>query len=90
MLLPSQVQIGESVIFQKLKDEAILLNMETQHYFGLNGVATRMWELMLESGETGLVVEKIAEGYSADPETVRTDLTKLVAGLVDAGLLKAS
>ncbi len=88
-MLPSRVEIGDSVILQRLNEEAVLLNMSSQQYYGLNDTGTRMWELLMELGEPGKVVIQLQEEYSVPPSTLQADLETLVGELLQAGLLRA-
>ena len=49
MSLESRVRIPESVLFQELDGEAVLLHLESGVYFGLDPIGTRMWHLLEES-----------------------------------------
>jgi hypothetical protein len=88
-MLPTRVEIGESVIFQKLNDEAVLLNMSNQQYFGLNDTGARMWELLVTLGEPSEVVARMEQDYSVPAATLQADLESLMKELLDAGLLRS-
>jgi hypothetical protein len=85
-----RVQIGDDVLYQQLEGEAVLLNMASQQYFGLNETGARMWELLIELRDVGSVAERLASIYSTDPVTLRADLDALIADLSTAGLLQVS
>jgi hypothetical protein len=89
-LLPGRVEIGDSVIFQKLNEEAVILNLTTQNYYGLDDVGTQMWNLLVEDGDLESVVSRLRLMYNADEFTLRTDLRALVSQLIESNLLKAS
>ncbi len=89
-LLPESVEIGDDVIFQKLNDEAVVLNLATQDYFSLDNVGTSMWSLLVEFGNLETVVGRLSSVYDVETETLRRDLCSLVQQLVGSGLLKAS
>lgn len=88
-MLPSRVEIGDSVILQRLNDEAILLNMSSQQYYGLNDTGTRMWELLIELGEPQKVVAQLQQDFPVPVSMLEADLESLVADLLNAGLLRA-
>jgi len=46
--LRDSIIIPDDVLFRELDGEAVLLNLKTGIYFGLNPVATRMWQLIVE------------------------------------------
>lgn len=46
MLPEVTVRIPEDVLFQKINEEMVLLDMQSGLYFGLNAVGARAWELL--------------------------------------------
>jgi hypothetical protein len=89
-MLPSNVQIGDSVIYQRLKDEMVVLNIDNQHYYSLDDVGVSMWEALLEDGNIEAATARLRGLYQVDKATLRTDLESLVRDLLAAGLLKAA
>ena len=83
-----KIQIPEDVMFRILGDEAVILNVGSGVYFGLDEVGTRMWQLMSEHGSTDKVIEVMLTEYEVDEGKLRTDLEKLIQQLSDKGLVK--
>jgi hypothetical protein len=88
--VPANVVIGDSVLHQAIQDEAVLLNLNTQQYFGLNPGGARMWNLLIECGDVAQVVSRLEAEYNADASTIRSDLDQLVRKLLSHGLIKAA
>jgi hypothetical protein len=86
--LPTNVTIGDTVLYQDLDDEVVLLNMANQQYYGLNEVGTQMWKYLMEAGDVAAASAKLSTEYEADSSVIRTDLSILIKELLDAGLLK--
>ena len=86
--VPAYVEIGDSVIFQNLQDEVVILNMASQEYYGLDHVGASMWKMLLDQRNLAAVADNIATEYEVEPETARVDLDALVRELLNAGLLK--
>ena len=82
------VEIGEAVIYQRLKDEAVLLDLGKQTFYGLDPVATEMWELLLQHRDVETVIAKLKSIYEADESQIRQDLNGLIGDMVAAQLLK--
>lgn len=76
------------MVFRDLEGEAVLLNMKTGVYFGLNATATRMWHLLLEQGRLATVRDAIADEYDVEVAACTADLLRFVDGLVAQGLVK--
>lgn len=83
----SQLQIAKDVLFQTVADEAVLLNLADNHYYGLDDVAARMWALLMESGDAETVVQQMLAEYEVDERTLRQDLNALLAQLEERKLI---
>ena len=87
-MIPAFVAIGDGVLFQKIQNEIVLLNMENQQYYGLNESASELWESLIELGSVSAVEDKLSASFDADPRSVSEDLRNLVSEMLAAGLLK--
>jgi hypothetical protein len=87
---PARVEIGDSVLYQTLQNEIVLLNIATQRYYGLNAVGARMWELLIELRDVSSVAERLEANYEVDSAGLRADLEHLIGDLLRNGLLKAA
>jgi hypothetical protein len=85
--LNSRVRIQEDVLFQELQGEAVLLNLKTGVYLGLNQVGTRIWQLLQEDGALQRVMEVMLQEYDVAQEKLQTDLLDLVGQMEKQGLL---
>jgi RNase adaptor protein for sRNA GlmZ degradation len=88
--IPRCVEIGDSVIYQTLQDEVVILNMTDQQYYGLDNVGASMWKMLLDQRDIGAAADRLTAVYDVERKTVMNDLSALVRQLLDSGLLKAS
>ena len=79
--------VPSHVLIRFLEQESVLLNLETERYFGLDAVGTRMWQLATAAPTVETALAQLVEEYDAARETLRTDLTNLLQHLVDNGLI---
>lgn len=86
--LTMRAVVPAHVLIRHLDGESVLLNLESERYFGLDATGTRMWELMTSQPSIALALEQLQEEYEVEPETLRTHLTQLLSGLVENGLLQ--
>jgi len=86
LTLRDSITIPEDVLFRELDGEAVLLNLETGVYFGLDAVATRMWQLIAEQRSLASVLDTLAGEYEADQKTLEADLLELCRQLCANGL----
>jgi hypothetical protein len=76
-------------MYQLLGGEAVLLNMKTEQYFGLDSVGTRVWEVVAQTGTLELIVATLIAEYEVDEAVLRRDIEALLAELVQAKLVVA-
>ena len=79
--LDSRIQINDDVLWQELQGEAVLLNLKTGVYFGLNPIGTRVWELLAEHGMVREVVDAIVGEYEVAAQTCTDDVLALIADM---------
>jgi hypothetical protein len=88
MNLETKFIVPSGVIARQLSGEAIILDIESGTYFGLNEVGARIWE-MLESGETlEAVCARLLEEFEVSREQLQGDVLALVDELKDRRLIE--
>ena len=85
--LADHVTISREVLFQELDGEAVLLDLASESYFGLDDVGTRIWQLLQEHGSLRKVFDIMLEEFDVQPERLEQDLLKHIGELADAGLV---
>lgn len=81
------VQVPKDVVCREIQGEAVLLNLATGIYFGLDPVGTRVWQLIGEQGSTEKIAEAMLAEYEVDDRRLRQDLDDLIRQLRDKGLV---
>jgi len=76
------------VLVRFLDRESVLLNLETEQYFGLDETGTRMWQLVTSSPNIEAAFEELLAEFDVEPQLLRSNLTELLDRLVDCGLLQ--
>ncbi len=82
------VHFSPDVVHRELEGEAVLLDLSTGTYFGLNEVGTRIWSSLAEEGDTDRVVRALMDEYEVSEEQLRRDVEALVVQLAEKGLVK--
>jgi hypothetical protein len=85
----TSVQPGADVIFRDLGGEAVLLDLASGRYFGLNPVGTRIWTLLAEGATVAAVAAALAQEFDAEPAAIARDVDELVTELAARGLVVA-
>ena len=78
---------SNDVLFQEVSGETVLLDLNSESYFGLDEVGTRIWSLINEGRAVGEVVDTLLDEYDVDRATLETDVSALLASLLEAGLV---
>jgi len=86
--LTNRVVVPPHVLIRHLDGESVLLNLESERYFGLDSTGTRMWDLATTQPNIGAAFERLLEEFEVEPEPLRNHLTQLLSGLVENGLLQ--
>jgi coenzyme PQQ synthesis protein D (PqqD) len=76
------------VLVRFLDQESVLLNVETERYFGLDETGTRIWQLVTAAQDIEAAYQELLAEFDVEPELLRTNLTDLLGQLVEHGLLQ--
>ena len=82
-------RISDDVVFRVLGDEAVILNLSTGIYFGLDSIGTRMWQLISEHGSMDKAIAAMLDEYEVEEARLRSDLEKLIEQFSEKGLVRA-
>ncbi len=85
--LRDSLVVGAQVLFRQLDDEAVLLDLKSGTYFGLNDVGARAWQLIIEHAALSRVLQVLLQEYAAEPDVVERDLLELGRQLVTRQLV---
>jgi hypothetical protein len=88
--LASRVRVHDDVLFQESEAEAVLLDLTSGVYFGLDPVAARIWQLFGAHELLSEIAWRVHEEYDAPEHQCASDLLALVAELEAHGLVSVS
>jgi Coenzyme PQQ synthesis protein D (PqqD) len=81
-------RVSQNTLYRDVQGEAVLLNLDTGEYFGLDEVGTRIWHLIVEKGDLGAVEAAMLEEFAVEAPVLATDLRRIVGELVAKRLLE--
>ena len=93
----SVMQLGDNnrftcpfhVTTNQIEDELVALNLETSFYYGVDGIGTQIWRLLIDENLTiAEACAKLQEEYDVDAETCLREVRAFVEQLIDAKLLE--
>ncbi len=83
-----KISVPEDILIQDLGGELVLLNLQSEHYFGLDNVGTSMWHAVTKTGSLEAACQQLLTEYETEPQQLQQDLRELVEQLVTHGLLQ--
>jgi len=83
-----RVEIPVHVLVRELDGESVLLNLETEVYFGLDATGTRMLELASRAPSVEAAYQQLLEEFDVEPGQLRTNMMELLGRLIENGLLR--
>ena len=88
MNLNQKITFSDTVFAQEVDGEMVLLDMESENYFGLDAVGTDIWQAIQEKEVLAEVLEVLLEQYDVKEEVLQKDLLNFVEKLQESGLVK--
>ena len=86
----ARVQVPEGVLISNLQDESVILNLDSERYFGLDNVGTRILTVLTNSDSIQTAYESLLAEYEVDDAVLRADLVALIESLLQQGLVQVS
>ncbi|HLZ23947.1 MAG TPA: PqqD family protein [Ktedonobacterales bacterium] len=82
-------QHGKHVVVKQGKNELMLLNSRTGHYYTLDDVGITIWNLCDGTRTVSEIVAAVIQEYDAPAATVEADVLELLKDLADEQLVYA-
>ena len=83
-----RVKVPDGVLISNLQDESVILNLDSERYFGLDDVGTRILSVLSTTDSLEAAYQLLLEEYEVDGDVLRQDMLTLVEQLVAHGLVK--
>lgn len=88
MDLNKKVIFAETVFAQEVDGEMVLLDMNSENYFGLDAVGTDIWQAIQEKETLQEVLETLLEQYDVEEDLLKKDLLAFVEKLKESELIE--
>lgn len=85
-----RLTVPDSVLFRELEGESVILDLDSESYFGLDEVGTRMWQLVTAAPSVEEAFAALSREYDVEAATLRADLDELLGSLLEHGLLEVA
>ena len=85
-----RVRVPDDVLISNLQEESVVLNLDSERYYGLDDVGTRFLSVLNTADSIEAAYEELIQEYDVDEEVLRKDLLTLVENLVAQGIVQIS
>jgi hypothetical protein len=86
--LNQTITLSPEVISQEVSGETVLLDLESENYFGLDEVGTRIWQLIKETNDLQAIYQTLLAEYDVSEQRLQQDLNTLLAEISGLGLIR--
>jgi Coenzyme PQQ synthesis protein D (PqqD) len=86
--LQSRLRVPEGILSHDLDDEAVLLNLNTGIYLGLDPVGRRIWHLIQDQESLQGIVDAVVQEYDVTPVRCTEDLLSLVGQMLEQKIIE--
>lgn len=86
MNLNQNITLSPEVISQEVSGETVLLDLDSENYFGLDEVGTRIWQLIKETNDLAAIYQTLLTEYDVSEERLQQDLDTLLSEITKLGL----
>jgi hypothetical protein len=84
----SRVTSAPDVMLRVIGDEAVILNLKSELYLGLNPVGTRMWTVLQNAPSIQAAYASLLDEFEVEPERLRQDMDELLDQMLEQGLIE--
>jgi hypothetical protein len=82
-----RVRVPDDVLISNLQEESVILNLDSERYYGLDDVGTQFLSALNTSDSIEAAYELLRDEYDVDAHVLRQDLLELIENLLQQGIL---
>ncbi|MEM8749190.1 MAG: PqqD family protein [Pseudomonadota bacterium] len=86
-LLENAYSIPKEVRLQQLEDQAVILNLKSGIYFGLNPIGVEVWRAIESGAPLPALCLRLTDEYDVEEATLKSDVEALLQDLLANGLI---
>ena len=80
--------VSSEAICQKVSGEMVILDLNSESYFGLNETGCRIWQLLEADYTKPDILQTLTDEFEVSKQELETDLQALLEALESAGLIQ--
>ena len=82
-----RVRVPDDVLISNVQEESVILNLQSERYYGLDDVGTRFLSVLNTADSIEAAYETLHNQYDVDGDVLRQDLLNLIETLINQGIL---
>lgn len=83
-----RVKVPDDILISTLQSESVILNLNSESYFGLDEVGTHILSVLSTSNSIQAAYDVLLDEYEVDAEVLRQDLASLIERLAEQGVVE--
>jgi hypothetical protein len=88
--IDDRLALNDQVVIRELSGESVLLDLKSGLYFGLNGVGTKVWNLVAQGGSLRDVNVALVGEFEGPAATIEADVLRFASALCEHGLCRVA
>ena len=86
--LDSIIVLNENAFVQRVDNEIVILDTKSEKYFGLDEMATVIWEYLQQVGSLRETHKEVLKVYEVDSKVLERDMCRFIEELLKVGLIQ--
>ncbi len=82
-----RVKPSPEVMFRRLGNEFVLLNLTTNRFFELNRTGARFWELLAEGGDLETIEAALGSEFDVSRDELSAEVSRMLAAMREEQLV---
>ena len=87
MNFTEKITIPNTVFAQEVDDEMVIMDTQSENYFGLDAIGTQIWHILVEDSSLTNLKMKILEIYDVEENVLKHDIEVLLFELLKNKLI---
>jgi ornithine carbamoyltransferase len=87
MNFTKNITIPNTVFAQEVDDEMVIMDTQSENYFGLDVMGTQMWHILVENSSLENLKIKILEMYDVEENVLEHDIEVFISELLKNKLI---
>ena len=84
----SVIAVEENLTVAELEGEAVVLDLSSGRYYGLNKVGARVLELAKQPTPVGEILEALRQQYDVEAEQLKRDVLAFLQTMIDKQIIR--